>query len=152
MQYCAEIVLKTIFHQTSIVSRVHHCVDIILVLLLALLLCRICRVCGIYCEKIAGLMYSFHKTHLLKRNQMIGHLHRGVVHSKGVVISKFKRSNNKKNNRWHFNRIFTGQIQTSTVAAATTMTTMWNNAVVMMSGKLKKKRNYMMKQYVEKLK
>lgn len=129
MQYCAEFVLQTIFHCTSILSVVHHCVDIILLLLLASSLCQICRGCGIYCEKIVDLMYSFHKSYLLNKNQMIGHLHCGVVvHSKGAVISKFKRCNNKKNNRWHFNRIFTGEIHT------TTMTTMWNNASIMMSG------------------
>lgn len=129
MQYCAEIVMRTHFH---------HCVDIIL-----LLLCQICAVCGNYCVKIVDLMYSFKKLHLLKQNQMIGHLHRsGVAHVKGV-ISKFKRCNNKKNNRWHFNRIFTGEITTTT-----TMTTMWNNASIMMSGKFAN----MMKQRVEKLK
>lgn len=115
MQYCVDSALQTHFH---------HCVDIIWSLLY-----RICVVCGIYCAKIGDLMYSFHKSHLLKQNQMIGHLHRGrVVHLKGV-ISKFKRYNNKTNNRWHFNRIFTGEIQT------TTMTTMWNQTSAMMSGK-----------------
>lgn len=119
MQYCAEIVSQTIFH--------HRVVDIIL---LPLLLCTICFVCGNLCKKIVDLMYSFNKKHQLKQKQMIGHLHRGIVVQSQGVISKFKHYNNKKNNRWHFNRIFTGYF-----TRTTTMRTMWNTTSIMMSGK-----------------
>lgn len=147
MQHCAEIVFQTIFHRSSIVSVVHHCIDIILVLLV---LCTICFVCGVLCAKIVDLMYSFDQAHLLNQNQMIGHLHRGIVVQLKGVISKFKRYYNKKNNRWHFNRIFTGNISTTT--SSTTMRTMWNNTSIMMSGKfscddMMKQRLKLMKSY-----
>lgn len=124
MQYCAEIVLQTILHRSSIQSVIHHCIDTIVLLLL---LCTICSICCVLCPKIVDLMYSYNKTHLLNQKQMIGHLHRRYQF-KGVV-SKFKRYyNNKKNIRWqHFNRIFTGDI--------TKTRTMWNNTSIMMSGK-----------------
>lgn len=139
MQNCAEIVLQTIFHRSSILSVIHHCIGTIVLLLL---LCTICIVCGILCSQIVDLMYSYNKTDLLNQNQMIGHLHHRVDQFKGV-FPKFKRYyNNKKNNRWHFNRIFTGDI-------TRTSSTMWNNTSIMMSGKFA---NTMMKYCVRKLK
>lgn len=120
MQNCAEIVSQTIFHRCV--------VDIIL---LPLLLCTICIICGILCGKTIVLMYSYHKKHFLKQKQMIGYLHRGIVVQLKGVVSKFKHYNNKKNNRWHFNRNFTGYF-----TRTTTMRTMWNTTSIMMSGKL----------------
>lgn len=120
MQYCAEIVSQTIFHR---------CVDIILLVVLY----TICIVCGILCGKILhDLMYSYNKKYQLKQKQMIGHLHRGIVVQLKGVHSKFKHYNNKKNNCWHFNRIFTGYFTRTTA----TTRTMWNTTSIMMSGKL----------------
>lgn len=113
MQNCVEFVSQTIFHRCV--------VDIIL--------CTICFVCGILCGKI--LMYSHHKKHFLKQKQMIGYLHRGIVIQLKGVISKLKHYNNKKNNRWHFNRNFTGYFTRTTKTR-----TMWNSTSIMMSGKL----------------
>lgn len=118
MQNCAEIVSQSISQRCA--------VDIIVLLLL----CTICIVCGILCGKIVDLMYSYNKKYQLNQKQMIGHLHRGIVVQLKGVHSKFKHYNNKKNNRWHFNRCFTDYF-----TRATTTRTMWNTTSIMMSGK-----------------
>lgn len=117
MKHCAENLTQTFFHHHYYYNYV------------SIILRQICLICVILCSELVNLMYLV-KTHLLMKNQMIGHWCVDILKS---VILMCKHLNNKKNNHWHFHRYFRGFIYTRN---------MWHRTSVTMSGKFKSENNF----------